>query len=304
MCLFASFYDDIESGDDDWVAFNLDDGMDFWSIADDLSASGEKAWFVPNAEVDNDQVLVMLEPITITGDQPVLSFQHYYSTEWGFDGGFVEVSTDNVTWRVIPAEQFFRNGYRATLIYQFGIPDLPIFAGVSDENFQFRPVYADMSEYIGEDVFIRFRFASDGAVGGLGWYVDDIEFMDMLNYNGEVCVTSAEGDNACAIADSRGTIVSSDVIINTEEVTETHVGLSVQPNPANHFINISIVNDKVEEVNISLVTVDGKEVVSQKVNTYKGQQTVLMDIAALAKGFYFVRLSTDKTIATEKIIIE
>lgn len=39
-------------------------------------------------------------------------------------------------------------------------------------------------------------FQVDG--NGLGWLIDDIEFMYLLAYNGEVCVTSAQGDLECA----------------------------------------------------------------------------------------------------------
>ena len=92
-----------------------------------------------------------------------------------------------------------RNGYPGFVQYTtFIIPDLEAFTGDSDG---WIPTYVDLSDYQNESVFLRFNFAtSDGGVplGGGGWYVDDVEILDLFSYNGEVCATSAEGDEACA----------------------------------------------------------------------------------------------------------
>ncbi|MBK9013246.1 MAG: hypothetical protein IPM82_03735 [Saprospiraceae bacterium] len=92
------------------------------------------------------------------------------------------------------------------------LPNLQGFSGSS--NGEFIPTYVDLSEWAGEDVVFRFRFGTnDGNGGTVGWVVDDIEFMDLLNYNGEACVTTAQGDNECAIAPEEGTIVESQVFL-------------------------------------------------------------------------------------------
>lgn len=299
------FIDDVEADDEKFFPLQIDpEQVDVWDISDDLASSGEQAWFVPNTERENDQVLVSAEPFLISGDQPVFTWQHFYSTEWGADGGYVEVSTDNASWDLLPEDKVFRNGYNATILYFNAIPNLPIFFGVSDESFNFEPVYIDMSEYVGQELYIRFRFLSDDNTPGVGWYVDDIEMIDMLNYNGEVCVAYAEGADVCAIADSRGTIVASAEMVNTEDIAETNIGLSVQPNPAQDFINVNLVQDRTEIVTINILTVDGKEVMSQEANTYQGQQTISMNVSTLAKGFYFVQVTTERGIVTEKIVIE
>lgn len=308
------FYDDLEEGDNNWF-FDANEGIDIWAVTDDLAHSGSRAWFVPDVNypqdspnsTDNDQFFYNHTPFEVMGTQPVLRFYHYYNTEWGFDGGHIEISTDEVNWDIVDEDKLFRNGYTSILVGGIlSISNMPNFTGVSNNNFEFHPVMVDLSDYMGEEIFVRFRFTADVAVGtDIGWYVDDIEIMDMYNYNSEACVTSAEGANNCVSADSRGTIVESDFpITSTENIDAKDVSIAVQPNPAHDFLNVAIVNNKTEKVNLTLVSIDGKEVISQDVQTVSGQQTIPVNVSALAAGFYFVKVSTGTEVATEKVVIE
>lgn len=305
----TQFYDDMEDGDDNWI-FEANAGADIWQITDDLSNSGNEAWFVldrADGVEENDQVFYNIDAITVTGTQPVLRFYHYYNTEAGSDGGHLEISTDLFLWEVMSPDKFFKNGYTAVLPYAapLFIPNLPNFTGQSTDDASFIPVMADLSEYAGQDVYIRWRFGTDDNTGtDSGWYVDDIEVMDLVNYNGEACVSSAEGETACASAIARGTIVQSDAIVSTKDVEAQNVSLSVQPNPANDYLNVSIVNNKAEQVTLTLITVDGKEVLSQQVQTFNGQQMIPVNVSNLAAGFYFVKVSTGSEVATEKVVIK
>lgn len=297
------FLDDVpDAGADDyWGAYPIEGDFfdNIWQISDIFANSGNFAWSVEDIATESQQALELIDPVLVEGTQPVLRFYHLYNTEVGFDGGFIDVSIDNGdTWFQV-GDKIFKNGYERFLSYSsLAIPNLEAWSGNSGG---FIPTYVDLSEYIGEELKVRFRFGTDDNSGGLGWFVDDIEFMDMVNYNGEACVISDQGDMACDIADSRGTIVESDLESSIID-PESNVHVAIYPNPAQEYINVTISAPQQQEVNISLMTVDGKEVLAQKVQAI-GTQTLPIAVSDLPSGFYFVKVSTEGGMITEKVVV-
>ena len=297
------FYDDVENIDNTfWFPVPIENS-NFWTVSTTNANSGTVSWFVENVETESQQILQAGEPsnkITISGAQPVLRFYHNYITEGGADGGLVEVSVDDgTTWRQL-GDNMFRNPYSGLIQYAtFVVPDLSAFWGNSGG---WIPTYIDMSEYNGQDVIIRFNFATDDntAPGGGGWFIDDIEVMDMVNYNTETCVTSNQGDQVCTIAIERGTIVESQVTVAVSD-PEVTVAMNVFPNPASDVINIAISSETNEAVTLSLMTLDGKEVQAKSIYTNNFVQTFTMNTAGLPGGFYMVKASTKDGVAIEKV---
>ena len=119
-----------------------------------------------------DQYLAMIEPVHV-GLSGTLSFWHTYNTEPTFDGGVVEVSTDDGgSWSDIGQAAFTQNGYNQTIstFHQSPIGGRPAFAAYSD----YVQSVASLDAYAGQDVLIRFRLATDSSVSGVGWTVDDV----------------------------------------------------------------------------------------------------------------------------------
>jgi len=205
-----SFYEDNEDSDDAWAVtsvVNPDTPQDelpvefFWEQTDTTPYAGEFAWYVVNPATEQHQILQTNEALSVTGDQPVLRFFTKYQTEAGWDAGIVEVSTDGTTWDKLDG-QMVRGGYRGE-IAPTGITDLrnvgsfwgdSADADDSDAN-GYREVIAELDPYIGQDIFIRFRFLSDPNTNGMGWWVDNIEILDAHNYEGIASVTSDSGDD-------------------------------------------------------------------------------------------------------------
>ena len=113
-------------------------------------------------------------PITIpaTLDSFVyLSFYMWFYSENYYDGGNVKISLDNTTFSVI--QPVFPS--YDTVIYSGN-------AGIPGENAWTDTIGApdwiqakfDLSNYVGETVYIRFHFGSDGSVVRPGWYIDDV----------------------------------------------------------------------------------------------------------------------------------
>ena len=232
----AQFSDDMESGEGKWVVDQLKTSDTFWEILDLQSRSGKKSFSIGYPGTGfSDQTLTTKDAVTITGTKPVLRFYHKYITEPGFDGGIVEVTTDNGTiWQDV-TDKFFRTPYRGTIDYSiFVVPNKKAFWGKQDT---FLGSYIDMSSYIGKSVKYRFRFATDSTESALGWFVDDVAVMDMFNYTSKARAISAQKDTVIAEATGRGTIVD---IASSTAVKDVKNQLSVKvfPNPTDDILNI------------------------------------------------------------------
>lgn len=161
-----------------------------------FGGSGESWWAAdPNIPgqggYDNHWYEVLdTDAITLTGENPRLTFHHHYAVETpggepagydGWDGMNVRISTATDTvWRVL------RNptpAYTASSLYSFGVefaegPGVPGWAGRLNIWTQ---VSFDLSAYAGQTVRLRFAFCSDPALSTadgefelFGWRVDDI----------------------------------------------------------------------------------------------------------------------------------
>lgn len=300
------FYDDVadQISDQNWDFYDIGtpNATTFWQIDNIFAHSGEWAWTIEDVETETRMGLELITPWTVTGDQPVLRFYHMYDTEPGADGGVVDVKeVGTTTWIQVP-DKMLRGGYPGFIQYgTFIVPNLLAYSGSS--NNEFIGTYVDLSDWAGKDVVLRFRFGTDdNTPGPLGWIVDDVEFMDLLNYNSQACVTNNQGDQICAIAPEHGTIVESQLPTATVDRLED-VEVAVFPNPAKNVLNVALNSENQQDVSISIITVDGKEVMARSVNLY-GNDFVSLNISEIPSGFYFVKVSTKNGVLVQKVIIE
>ncbi|HHH50308.1 MAG TPA: DUF11 domain-containing protein, partial [Saprospiraceae bacterium] len=281
------FFDGMENGDDNWFAVPIEGNTNIWTISDTLAYNGSFAYRVNAIGMSSKQDLQLSDPIAVTGTQPVLRFFHKYDTEPAADGGFVELSKDGgVTWENAEA-YIFRNGYSGLLRYTtFAIPNAKGFWGKSDE---FVGSYIDLSSFAGEDILVQFRFATDASVSGIGWFIDDFELMDLYNYQSQACVSSNEGDMVCAYAPEKGTLVESNTSVPTQNLTASNFDLSIFPNPAKDILNVNIMLKEVEDLEMELFSLDGKRILSQKIEMAAKNKNISLDVANVLAGFYFLK---------------
>lgn len=302
------FYDDMENGPDNWASLDIDpaDTQNDWAITDAFSNNGNNSYAVASIADESDQALLLFVPLVVSGNQPVLRFWHKYDTQAGVDGGFLEYSTDAaVTWNDL-GSNFIRNGYRGPLNYgTFAIPFLEAYWGESDD---FESTYVDLSSFAGQEVLLRWRFGTnqDQAVvtGDLGWFIDDVEIMDMVNYNSEACVTSEGGDMACVELANSGTIVNTGINTSAENIIDPSIKMLVYPNPTRSLLNVSINSERSENATLNLLSVDGRLINEVNLSLNEGTRHIPLDVSNLAAGFYFVKVTTSNGIAIEKVVIE
>jgi len=127
----------------------------------------------------------------------------------------------------------------------------------------------------------KFYPGSAGAVQGITYTVTDI--------NG--CSNSASSN--MTVHDCTG----------IEEITSQ--GIIVYPNPSTDgILTISINNANSGELLISIVDIQGKEVFKTLDNNMPADYNKQINIASLAKGIYYIKLSTDAIVKIQKLIIE
>ncbi|NVO10329.1 MAG: T9SS type A sorting domain-containing protein [Bacteroidales bacterium] len=98
------------------------------------------------------------------------------------------------------------------------------------------------------------------------------------------------------------------ITINLNNVVETGIddnrefSFNVYPNPAVGKVNISLNNPKSNSYNIEIIRIDGVKIYQSNENTLFGVKTI--DLAGIPSGIYFVRVYNDKTILTDKLIVQ
>ncbi len=302
------YYDDIE-GDplERWDIYYDENGTvsNFWQTQDAIVHSGSQAWNVGDPATESKHYLQNYEPYSINGAYPVYRFYHYFDTESGADGGFLEISTDGGdSWTPL-GDRVFRNGYTRALQYgTFAIPDLFAFSGKSNAELKMTPVYIDLRDYVGEsNIKIRYRFGTDDNISGDGWYVDDVELMDAVLYNSQACLSSDEITSTCVEAPERGTIVDSQIASGTVE-TGDNSALGVMPNPAGDLVQVILTTEKAEDAMISVFDLTGHLLSAKKWSMTHGINQQTIDISALSSGMYVMQVNTGKILYAKKFVKE
>ncbi len=303
------FFDDFETSGDNFIPAVLDEGIDIWELVDSVGASGQRSWFVPSTTRDNDQALVMLAPFRVTGNQPTLHFKQSYRIEAGNDGGIVEISTDGgFDWVYLSNEKIFRNGYTGRLNYSaFSIPFLRAYWGQTNG---FEDTYADLSDYIGEEIQVRFRFGTDTETDenvdpGRGWNIDDFLIFDMQNYNTEACVSGNAAAMACTFAEGRGTIVDPSSLMTTdvEDNLVAQPKMDLYPNPTQDHINVRLSGMPNERFNLGVFTMDGRMISNNQLDGVSSAQLDhVLDTSRWPEGIYLVKITSQQLNLVQKFI--
>ncbi|RYY17916.1 MAG: T9SS type A sorting domain-containing protein, partial [Cytophagaceae bacterium] len=151
-------------------------GTKLWAPSTAHAYSGANSWAAPADTIPTDFTLTSA-PFTPTG-LSTLSFYHYFDFEATYDGGLVELSSDNgVTWQNAAA-YFVLNGYNSTFDASTTSARQRCFSGRSVVgNTRFIRSVLDLRSFVGQSMRVRFRTNTDTGSPGTfeGWFVDDIQ---------------------------------------------------------------------------------------------------------------------------------
>jgi hypothetical protein len=194
LCALAhsgSFLDNFESGAPGWTVetpVNKIPASHAWMVVPDSSAHSATHSFESDSttlDLKDDRLISPPQNLSSTSH---LKFWHRYQFEDGFDGGAVEVSSDDgATWVDVLAGggNFISGGYNGHIspTYSSPIAGRPAWTG-GDATAAMSQVDIDLGAFAGLNVRIRFRLACDeflaGSLPGAGWWIDDVEFTNTL----------------------------------------------------------------------------------------------------------------------------
>ena len=180
----VEFSDDMEDGINGWSDYKSLSNP--WHLIDTDEDSNREASSPTHAmwvgdeskgdgEYDNnwDFSVYTSEEITLGQTNPQMSVDIWYSTEFSWDGGNVQITTDDgETWEVINPD----GGYPDDAVV--GLDNEPGYTGTSGEGdtTDWETASFSLANYTNQDVRFKFRFGTDSSVEAYeGWYIDNIE---------------------------------------------------------------------------------------------------------------------------------
>ncbi len=152
-----------------------------WTTSTAQSTSAPNSLFSANLTTVSDQKLETTNAFTIPANPPYFTFMGYINSEASWDGGVVEISTNNgTTWTDLGA-QMISGGYTGAL--SSSTNPLSGRSAFNGNGGGFVKTTINLSSFAGQSVKIRFRFGSDASVAGTGWWVDDIQMKNIAQVN-------------------------------------------------------------------------------------------------------------------------
>lgn len=283
-----------------------------------------RSWWHADAALPTDASLQLSLDLDAAHNNH-LSFWHDYDLEPSKDGAVVEILHDG-EWRDL-GSKIIRNGYNQfiydVLFTPISVPlKLSALSGrraFSGASKGYVNTIIDLSEYSGE-VKIRFRLvtnignenveACDPDTRGCdGWYIDDVQLLNLSNYTNTVCVQSDEGLFECDDVGAMGTLVKNDgnrsLLDNNANKDNLRQpagerAVEVYPNPNQGDFTLSL--PKGSQISqVHLYSASGR--LMRTFSLDPEQQQHALDCSDLPKGFYYLKTKDNRQSKGLKVVI-
>jgi len=291
------FLDDAENGPSKWRSEVLSGSTtSSFAIGNIQAHSGTKSWYIFATTLATQTALVLNQPITLMANS-WLKFWHSHKIEDNYDGGVVEISTNNgATWQDL-GSRMVNNGYNGVIdITDNSLQGRPVFTG----ELGIRQTSVDLSDFSGQDVLVRFRYGSDTQNGALptatGWFIDDIQFTSE-----DTCVLVE-----ARVSNSFNSITASVClgVIPIEPVITAQTPLPVQdwgvfPNPARDKVCLRLPNEH-SIASVRLMTITGQELRSARLSAKQGD--FYLDLQDYPPAPYLIEIESTETRKVFKVV--
>ncbi len=262
-----NFFDDVESGSNNW---NLShSGSTEFVVQSNQANSGNFAFFADDDTSPGEALLILKDSIAIDTNT-ILSFVHFYDTEDTWDGGRVFLELDNGNEVVDLGTHFTQNGYNSTVFNS-----IPAFSGNSGG---FITSIVDLSSFAGRTGKVRFQMSCDITIGGLGWFIDDIQIQNAHHFVDNKVMLTTSTDQYESYVDSVCLIKSDTPFSLSFDVTDVSCGAT-------------------DDGSINLTVSGGAGPFNY--NWSSGQSTE--DISGIAGGMYIVTVSSGSNSAIDSV---
>jgi hypothetical protein len=239
-CLGA-FSDDLEPvPDESWTFDNSNFGpegtgvsLTTWSHTDDpIASSPGHSFYTDASDLSANKDDRVNAPAFVATSLTKITFWHRYRTEVTFDGGVLEVSIDDgATWTdVVDAGGVFETGGYVGPADALGGRDA--WHGASAAFPSMNEVVVDLAALAGETVRVRWRLVTDTNLGDLGWWIDDIRFVDIAIADCGPAANRAPDAVNDSAATTSGQSVTVDVLANDSDPDGDPIFVSSVTQPA------------------------------------------------------------------------
>ncbi|HEX9690134.1 MAG TPA: M4 family metallopeptidase, partial [Thermoanaerobaculia bacterium] len=182
-----------------WTASRTATSPDFterdWTWVNELpSGRAGSGFFAPDPNIgtcapggDESGVLNLTSPpVTLPMETAFAraTFEHWFATESGFDGGNLKVSVNSGPWQLVPPSQITFNNYIAFLVSAANgntnpLAGQPAWTGTNPGTVKggsWGRTHLNLGNFAGpgDTVRLRWDFGSDGCAGAVGWYLDNV----------------------------------------------------------------------------------------------------------------------------------
>ena len=198
-----------------WTTAQQGSGALWITVGNNADTAPNKA-FVPNPATPGDSTLT--SPVFgVQVDSPRISFRHRFTTEANFDGGVLEISINGGAFTdiVTAGSTFAAGGYSGTI----SITDSPLAgrqAWTGSSGGYITTTVNLPAAASGQNVQLRWRFATDTGVGATGWDLDTIVTPapdadgDGVSDPTDNCPSVSNADQANNDGDSQGDLCDPD----------------------------------------------------------------------------------------------
>ena len=173
-----------------------------------------------------------------------LVFRHAYDAEDSYDGGVVELSFDGgAFWQlIVPSGDYPSQG-----VASLSGP------GYSGKSNGWLPAEFDLTQWLGQTIRLRWRFASDSGITRRGWFLDDIEIVEAQVRSVPLDLQAESGRDSEAllqwrtpaglpIAKAGGPLLGYHVYRASEPDFSDAVRVTPAPVPGNSYLDDGLVN--------------------------------------------------------------
>lgn len=144
------------------------------NLLDTTPHSGSYFWATSPADMSDQTLTRPVDLTSLTTPTATLRFWAWYDIELGWDYAYVSVSPDGETWQTLSTiatstadPQGYNLGYGYTGVSGSG------------ERPEWKEQTADLSAYVGQQIFIRFQYVTDDATHNQGFAVDDVSIPEL-----------------------------------------------------------------------------------------------------------------------------
>lgn len=253
--------------DNDLSLWNIDGS---WSITDnDFTSEPFSFTDSPGGAYSNNTLtgMTLRDPISLEDqEEAILRYNARWDIEQGWDYAQLQISTDGVDW----VSQCATNTVIGNDDQDEGEP---LYSGVQSE---WSAEEVSLSDYIGEEIYLRWRLVTDQFVTGDGIYIDDMR----------IEAVSAEPSSTADVYD-----ISS---------------VSINPNPVRDLIDVSYKLAKSSST-VSITVHDHTGRVVQYVDLgdrISGTHLHQLNVEMLSAGLYFIYIKADGVISEGHKIVK